>query len=154
MGIADSPEGRFLMCLRLRLQPGKHVGFGNDFTYSIGDDDYRIPEPLQAYRHEVGAMPFVTFHAFHQGFTPYLRVGPHVSLARMVAEEWRETRTYIGGHGGIGFEVVEPSGVTGAFEVLGFAMARLDDSPRPDGAEDRGGYGVQLRLSVGYAFWL
>lgn len=44
--------------------------------------------------------------------------------------------------------------MTGAFELLVFGMARLDGQPRPDGAESRGGHGVQLRLSFGYTFLL
>ncbi|WP_437319588.1 hypothetical protein [Sorangium sp. So ce385] len=154
IGIADAPEPRGLTCLEQRLRPMAFLGIGNDFTYSFGNDDYRIPGPLQAYRHEFGAMPHVSLHLWTGGFSPYLRAGPNIHVARMLADGWAETRTYLGGHGGFGLEFLKPGSMTGAFELVVFGMARLDDQPRPDGAKDRGGHGVQLRLSFGYTFLL
>lgn len=154
IGIADTPDPRALMCLEQRLRPTAALGIGNDFTYSFGNDDYEIPGPLQAYRHEFGAMPHISLHLWAGGFAPYLRVGPNIHVARMEADDWAETRTYIGGHGGFGLEFLKPGRMTGAFELVVFGMLRLDDQPHPDGVEDRGGRGVQLRLSFGYTFLL
>ena len=101
-------------------------------------------------------MPHVSIHLYSGGFAPYFRAGANVTVARMLADDWTETRTYVGGHGGFGLELLKPGGMTGAFEMLFFSVMRLDDMPRPDGAtaEERGGWGVQLRFSLGYAFLL
>ena len=81
--------------------------------------------------------------------------GKNIStVAPILGDGWSETRSYLGGHAGIGFEAIEQNGISAALEFVSFVVARLDGSDRPDGAEGRGGFGFQIRLAVGYAWSL
>ncbi|WP_437504977.1 hypothetical protein [Sorangium sp. So ce1099] len=158
VGIADE-EVRFLQCARVRLQPWAHVGFGVDGTYTLGTDDAEnsgqpLPPELEAYRHEFYAWPYLSIHPFGSQMSPYLRLGANIGTAIMLGEGWSEDRSYLGGHAGLGFDANMTKHGIITMDILGFRVTRLDDLPRPDGREGRGGWGVQMRLTVSYAFLL
>jgi len=141
----------------VRLQPWAHVGFGVDGTYTLGADDKaspEIPAELQAYRHEFHAWPYISIHPFGSQMSPYLRLGPNLGTAIMLGDGWSEDRSYIGGHAGLGFDANMTKHGIVTVDILGFRVARLDDLPRPDGAEGRGGWGMQMHVTVSYAFLL
>ncbi|WP_437624222.1 hypothetical protein [Sorangium sp. So ce1151] len=150
---------RFLTCARARLQLWQHVGFGLDLTYSFGADDYeddyvKIAPEHRAYRHELLAFPYVSLHPVYQEFSPFLRVGPNLGVAPMLGDGWSETRSYLGVHGGFGFDIEAGKHANTTFDVVAFQVWRLDDSLRPDGRKGLGGWGVQMHLSVSYLFLL
>ncbi|WP_437841944.1 hypothetical protein [Sorangium sp. So ce1153] len=158
LGIADE-EVRFLQCARVRLQPWPYVGFGVDGTYTLGADDEMssgqpLPPELEAYRHEFYAWPYLSIHPFGSRMSPYVRLGANIGTAILLGEGWSEDRSYLGGHAGLGFDATMTKHGIVTMDILGFRVTRLDDLPRPDGREGRGGWGMQMRLTVSYAFLL